>query len=174
MQLGLIPKTQLVLQGLHFLALFPMVDIRFVTSNVNVFAWEQFHYFGEHILHKGDSLWTRRQNPLISCPAFVWLEGIQLSRVQADLRVRYNCRTGVSGHLDFRHNGNVTFRCVTDQLADIVLSVKTTPGAPGVIDSLTRTFLTYCAKIHPCADLRQFRIFLDFDSPALVVGQVYL
>ncbi|MBA7474154.1 hypothetical protein ES707_09502 [subsurface metagenome] len=93
-------------------------------------------------------------------------------RVQTVMRVGHNRGPGVGRHLDFGHDGYVTLCGITDQLANIVLSVK--PARMLTAGSLTRAATAHSREIHPRTNLRQLWVLLNLDTPALVVSQVNL
>lgn len=83
------------------------------------------------------------------------------------------------GHFDFGNDGDVAFRGVSEQLADVVLRVKpaVSAGRPDLAVAAP-VFLEPPVFPHrfgtPSGELRQARILFDFDAPAGPVGEVQM
>ena len=172
MQLGLVLGAQLFFQCIHFLAFRPMARIRFVAADVNIPAGKQLHHLGQDVLHEGDGFRPRRQDPLVGAPPGLRLQRAELVGIQPDPRIGDNRRPRMRGHLDLRHNRHVALRGVSNEMTDLVLGIKSAgPPAAGLA---FRLLLPKGRKIHPRSRLRQLRVFLDLDAPALVVGEMNL
>lgn len=74
----------------------------------------------------------------------------------------------MSGHIDFGNDGDVAFGRVGNNFAEIFLGVETTVGDVVVFGSVAPDdgFWSYGA------DFGEPGILLDFDSPALVIGEM--
>ena len=61
--------------------------------------------------------------------------------------------------VDFRNHGDVTLGCISHDVLDFLLSVETAIGRTVALGAVA-------------ADGSKLRILLDFDAPALVLGEV--
>ncbi len=75
------------------------------------------------------------------------------------LRIAGQRCNGMSGQFDLRNYGDITTFCIFDNFFNIFLSVKST---------MNRAVFVFA----PGTNLGQFRIFLDFNAPSLVFGEM--
>jgi len=172
-------QFRLVLQALRadqlldLRAGFPLRLDRLVAPDVNIAAGKQGHHFAQHLLAELDRPRPRRENVLADSPPRPGADFLLLVGKHTQLRVRGNRRPGMAGHLDLGHDRDVPLGGITDQLADVVLRVKATV-TPAVELPRLVAVVSDQRLVAPSADLGQPRVLLDFDPPALVVGQVHL
>ena len=78
-------------------------------------------------------------------------------------------------HLDLRHDSDEPRRRIRHDLADVILRVEAAVPA-GVIGPFRGVVVLPADERLPAppADRREERIFLDFDPPALIIGQVHV
>ena len=134
-------------------------------------AGENRHYFGQHILQKGNRAVFGIKNVLLNAPMVANVERVG-SRTRigiAQLWVSRYCRLGMAWHFDFGHNRDVACGGIGHQFACFVLGIK-----PAVWHIVKRfiggIFMPNAGAFTPCAHFGQFRVFLDFEPPALVFG----
>ena len=159
--------------------LLPVAHVDFVATNVNIVIGEQVEHLTidvlaelQHAVLAG----TKRRGEELS-PAGALLAGESVVVVDS--------AEAVAGNIDFGHDIYATLTGEGNYLADIILRVKTTIF-PLRIDILRRQLQIGIVLRHsiahahgilivgrtPGAALGEQRVFLDFDAPALVVGQV--
>ena len=83
--------------------------------------------------------------------------------------IRSNSSTGMSRHLYFRNNHNMAFGSIIHYLFDIILSIKTTMRL--AIKHIAVEMVNLW-RVTESTDLCQFRIFLDFNTPSLIICQM--
>ena len=137
-----------------------------VPPDVDVRAGEEVADLVEHILEELDRGVPGAEDVLVHPPRFSHLER---PAGAGQLRVRGERGQRMAGELDLRNDHHVPQRGVVDHLPDLRLRVE--PAVPGRIELHVAVRPDHRA-VSPRADLRQLRIFPDFDAPALVVGQV--
>src|SRR5438105_3903608 len=108
----------------------PVAEIHFVAANMNVRAGKETHHLGEHALYEVHRLWTRRaKDPAYitghaHAPRDIRADGaIAICSVAGELRIRSQRRCGMARHLDFGNYCDVTLLGVSDDFADLRLSV---------------------------------------------------
>ncbi|MPM50107.1 hypothetical protein SDC9_96842 [bioreactor metagenome] len=143
--------------GLAFGASFPARFRSFVTTNMNVLRREKIHHFKQDIFQKS-------KNRIISCTINIFknapaLFHFERSACTRQLRIRSQRRHRVARHFNFGNNSNIAIGSIGHHFADLLLRVKST----------VNTSVIFFA---PGSDAGQFRIFLYFDPPALIFGQM--
>ena len=137
--------------------LLPAALRTFVTTDVEIFAREDFYHFLHYIFQEREHIaFTRTHHQVFYPPNDTWSHFFTGTR-----KVRISCDSCqfVTWSFEFRNYGDETFSCVSYNVLGFFLSVETAVGS-------TFTFDTCSA--HFC----QFRIFLDFDTPTLVFSQM--
>ena len=82
-----------------------------------------------------------------------------------------DCRLCVAGHFYFGDDVYVALFCVGDDFADVVLGVESAVTF-SVVFVWAVAVVSDEGFISPCAYFGEFGILFDFDTPALIVGEV--
>ncbi len=136
---------------------FPTVLRTFVATYMEIFTREEWSNFGNHILKEfEDIVFACAQHDRFNAPSNTRCNCLACAR---QFRISRDGSTFMTRHFDFRNDGDVTSRSVFDNILDLLLCVEAT---------VSGTF-----AIHTCrTDLCQLRIFLDLDTPALIICQM--
>ena len=78
----------------------------------------------------------------------------------------------MAGHLNFRHDRDVSRRRISDDFADVFLGVETAVTSVRAVSEAVFLLKAEPDFTAPRADFREFGIGFDFDAPALVVCQM--
>ena len=78
----------------------------------------------------------------------------------------------MAGKIDFRYYGDALCCCISNYLADLVLRVPHAFAVRCMVVVLAGVDMTDDGLLSDRADFCQFRVLLDLDSPALVVGEM--
>ena len=149
---------------LHLGAAFPLVLDRFVAAEVDVSAGEDRHQLVEHVLDEGDALRPRIEQIGHDAPIVADQRPVA---EDAELRIGGDERVGVAGQVDLRHDGDAADAGIGDQFLQLCLGVE---AADAVL--LGRLGSAGPRRQPPAADAGELGVFLDFDTPALIVRQV--
>ena len=160
--------------GLHArLASGTVLPARFwhlIPANVDEFSRKQFGDLRQDIPQKGERLVVAGAINAVVIRACC-REGVFL-RFAGKLRICRDRRRGMAGHLDFRNHRDVARRCVGDNLPDVGLRVISSVASEMVVGGRRFRIEIKADALAPRADLRQFRVFIDLDPPALVIGEM--
>ena len=74
----------------------------------------------------------------------------------------------MSRHIDFRDDRDMAFGGIVDDIANLVLCIE----APVFLSVICSGVMADHGFLAFRSDLCQFRIFLDLDTPTLVIGQM--
>ena len=166
----LILEAKLLDLSLCFGAVLPLNFRTFVAANMDELAREERDDFGQDVLEEFDRAWLGVEYVLVDSPV-----GENFERLVAVSKFwvggyRSLC---MARHLDFGHDCDVSLLRVLDDFFDVFLRIEA-----AMRDAVKLEFLriTRMSTVHgflsESANGGQFRISLDFDSPALIVGQV--
>ncbi len=168
LKVAVVGRTDAVKLGFASVILFPFCCGAFVTSEMQVSVGEQGNELIDHILGKLHCRGIGNIHNVgaysLHNPDFVWIFGVACE----NFRICGNSSLSMSRYVDFRYHFNETVFGVSDNFLDIFLGI-----VAGVRDSV-RSVCTPAERSASsgCANFGQLRIFLDFDSPALVFGEV--
>ena len=145
-----------------------MISVCFVTTNMNIFTREQSHHLIQHIMHKLYSEIIRDINYFTKHPhsafhLYLFFSGSQL-------RIGSNCCRAMRQNLYFRNNRYIQFLGISHDLLDILLSIVT--SLRNIIKLIIFPFPTQTGAFTFRTDFNQFRIFLYFNTPALIIRQM--
>src|SRR6266511_3934145 len=103
--------------SLRFLALLPAHLPHFVAADVDVLTGKELQDLGQHILEKAESLGGGAEDVLEDSPL-----GGNLERPfgAGELGIGRERRAGVTGHLDFRNDGDEPILRVLDDVLDVL------------------------------------------------------
>ena len=73
----------------------------------------------------------------------------------------------MAGKIDLRDNCNASFGCISDDIAKLLLGIET-----AIALSIGLIAAEDLGAVSICSDLGELGILLDFDSPALVLGEM--
>ncbi len=161
----------------------PVLHVNLVTTNMHIFAWEEFKDFFPHILAESQHLVfsrTKRSGEQLA-PPYLWKT--------TQTVVVCNSSQTVSRHINLWNNINSSHTCIFHYLTNILLSVETTIFNCAVsqfacflcIRNQIRIILFLCTietnriLIVPSAPTTLFgkqRIFLNLYTPTLIVGKM--
>ena len=124
------------------------------------------HHFVKHVLNElHGRLVTGAEHIVRHAPAtphLVW------STRATQPRIRCQSRLHVTGQVDFRDDVNMTLSGILYKVAELLLGIKATI-ADGVINP---TVATDNGAVAISTHLGKFRVFLDFDTPTLVLAEM--
>ena len=159
-------ESQRLDAGLAQRAFPPPVLRALVAADMDVLGREDVHHLGQDILQEGEGfLLAHAEDISGDAPA-----GPDLVRAAgaAQLRIGGEGRDHVAGKIDLGDDDDVAVGRVGHDLAHLILGIET-----AVADAVVGVeVLADAGAVAPRADFREFRIFLDLDAPALVLGQV--
>src|SRR5699024_2264180 len=92
----------------HFLSKFTfflLFFMRFITANMDVFAWKELHHLCEYILKKCECLFTGTINIFKNTPGRLYV--IIFIFFTTQFRVGCKCCRSVSRHLNFWYNSDM-------------------------------------------------------------------
>ena len=166
LQRGLVGDAQFAHARLHPRRGLPLVLDRLVGADVDPRRREQRGHFGEHLVEEGEGvLFDVEQVGMDAAlvgdrdrPAF-----------HPELRIGGDGGGGMAGHVDLRQHLDVALGGIGDDVGDLLLAVV---AAVGTRQSAGRIEAGIAAGDAAAAHFGQARVLLDFDAPALVVGQV--
>ena len=145
----------------------------FVAADVDVFIRKDLGDMAEHAFQEVDGLvFSDVQN--VGADTARNAHAVGFRRVATQFGIGRHDRNHVAGHVDFRDDFDVAFLRVGHDFAQVVERVETAATIFRVV--VERGFVGCVVALHRAgadrSDGRQFRIFGNLDSPALVVGQV--
>ena len=142
----------------------------FVSSDVDIFRREEFADFCENILKKLHGLLPADTQHIIcyapTSPYVIWATCTSVFRIC--------CKSSkhVAGKVNLRDYGDALCSCISDDVSDLLLCVPAAFSVRSVVVCRTFEEVTYESLLSYGSYFSQFRIFLDFDSPSLVVCKV--
>lgn len=168
MQLVLVCQPLAFHERLTVRAFLPGLRGHFVAADVDILAGKHVKYLRQNIIQKRESFFLGGVVNAVENPARE-RNGKRPAGATV-LRIRRQRRRCVTGHFNFRNDGDVPRRRIGEHLPDVIRRVK--PAVPAIRAVGGRGFWvqTESNTRPPGADLRQERIFIDFDAPALVIG----
>ena len=159
-------QSQFLNLCLAFRAFLPFQLRTLISSDMNIRRWEDIHNFIDHIFGK-------LQSRLITATQYFIKDTklrsrfIRTSRA-TQLRIGSQSRQHVSRHIDLRYHRNKTIGSILYNLPSFFLRIKSTHRNTVVFVG-TRSRDRFLPMR---TNLRQFRVFLDLNTPALVFRQV--
>lgn len=163
--------------GFYFLAVrafFPVALVALITTYMDVFGRKKRRYFPDHIVQKCIRRLFSGANGVVGGLASGGHLKIGIVLVVAEqVGVRGHKGLAMAGHIDLGYDFNVAHLGIGDYFLNVLLGIKT----PYRFGFLGRGRLplppSYAGPIGPPGPFfGQVRVFLYFDSPALVVGQM--
>ncbi len=157
---------------LTFMACFPACFGGFVAADMNVFTGKQFDHLIQNIFEKFEGLLVSGTENIHIGPVSAGLH-IKRPAGAGELRIGRQHLAGMAGHFNLGNNGDITVGCVGHDLPDVFLCIITTIGS--LLARLRRRALIpgLMFTVHtPGSDFGQFWVLINFDAPAVVVGQV--
>ena len=133
---------------------------------MDIFGWEQIDHFGQYILQEFHRFGITGTDHIFGDTPL--LPYIVRTACATQFRVSSQCRLLVSGKVDFGNDRDKTFFGVSNDVADFVLSIEAAVRLAVVFAGVMPDHGLFALG----ADFRQFRIFLDLDTPSLVVCQM--
>ncbi len=143
---------------------FPLGLGALITADVNELAGEDVHDLGEDVAAELDRFGFGVEDSVTHSPPhhnFSWFAVTEFGI----------CGDGsdhMARHIYFGDNGDVAFCGVRDDFAEIVLGVEATVRDVVVLGSVSPDDSLWSDG----ADLGEARVLLNFDSPALIIGEV--
>ena len=140
----------------------------FIAPEVDVFRRKYLHHLCKDILQ---NLYGTLLADTHFCNRSTRIRGT------CQLRKRGNGGQSVSGHLNFRNYRNVTFFGIGHKFPNIIFRVV---SAVSPCCTLANEFASGVIELFPsiahspCAILGKIRIFLNLDSPSLVISQMQM
>ena len=160
-------QSQFLNLGLTFRTFHPFRFRAFISSDVNIRCIREYiHQFVYHVFGKLQCLRVSSAKHFLEntefCSRFI------RTACTSQFRIRSQCCQHMSRHVYFRNDRNETFCRVCYNFFGVFLCVVTTDRCTVEFPGPRRSncFLTVRA------DFSQFWIFLDFNTPALVFGQM--
>ncbi len=155
-------------QLLAKIGLFPAFFRAFVAADVKISAREQSAYFSQYVVQKLKSFFGWAEYFFKNAPfgsGFIRAFGAAQFGIS---RQRSEC---VSGHFNFRNNGNKTLAGIFHHLFYFFLGIKTAVFFSVVFDR-TVAVMPHNGLFPAGGDGLQFRVFFYFNAPSLVFGEV--
>ena len=161
LQLVLILEVLARLAGPARGAPLPMSLVHLVPADVDILARKQTEDLREHVFEEGEGC------------GLAGAIGVEAGLAgTGELGIRPQGRGRVTGHLDLGNHGDAPLLGIGDDLANVVLGVKTAVQPVGPIGRARFRIESVLNAASPGAYVREFRILLDLDAPAVVVHQV--
>ena len=136
---------------------FPADFRTFVTSDMDIFAGEKRGDFIEYALHELERFFfSGTHDDVFHTPDNTRSGRLALAR---KFGIGGDGSQFMSRKFDFRHDRDKTVGGILNDFLDLVLCIETSVFGTFTVDTFG-------------ADFRQLRVFLDLDTPALVVCQV--
>src|SRR5580658_287756 len=117
---------------------------------MNVCAWEELHHLRQNIFEEGKSRFVHVVEIRKDTVFTRWCGEMHIRR--SELRICSQRRGGMPGHLDLRHDGDISLLCIGHEAANLFLSVVAAISSGRACDGWQFT---------PGADLRQLGVLLD-------------
>ena len=149
----------------------PLLGRTFITADVNILVRENLCHIVQHTLQEVDDLVLTDVEHVVR-DAAVDAYAILLVGVATEFGVRCHCCHHMAGQVDLRHNFDMAFGCVSYDFLQVFLRV---PHAAAILSIVVESCTVARIAERTAtdgADFCQFGVFGDFDTPALVVGQV--
>ncbi|EJX04670.1 hypothetical protein EVA_07223 [gut metagenome] len=168
LEVTVVSRTNFLQQLLAVFILFPLRSRTFITTQVNVAEGENIGQFVNHILGElyslrvGDIDYLSRNT--LREPYLV-LIGIITSE---EVGIRSDCSLRVTGNVDLGNDFNETFAGILHNFAGFFLRIV----APITLAIRFHIAPTQHLAVSPATNRGQLRVLGDFDTPALVLGQV--
>ena len=148
--------------------IFPTDTRSLIPAQMNIAGGEKLHHLIQNILHKSESRLFGTINIIENTPTAFHLKRPSGTGI---FRICCQCRHAMSWHFYFRNNFHKTLLGVCHHFFDIFLCIKSaiTLSVPlcRIIPHISHNrFFTVTS------DGSQFGIFLDFDTPSLVISQM--
>ena len=159
-------ETQLLDAGLAGGALLPTHFGALVTTDMNVFRGENIHHLEQYVVDKFESLvLTGAEHIVADAPL-----SRNLIRATGTTQLGVGGQGGhhVAGQVDFGDDGDTQVGGILHDVAQFVLRIESAIGGVVVVVPL---FGNHRFAAH-AAHFGQTGVLLDFDAPALVVGEV--
>ena len=152
--------------GLTFRTTLPTRLRAFVAAHVDIFRGEQGGHFREHIVNEAE-------HGVVACAEHIVRNAPNLPHLvwptrTAEVRIGRQSSLHVSWQVDFGNDGDVALAGVVHHLADVALRIEALVRAAVIFARVVTNDRFGAVAAH----LRQTRVFLDFDAPSLVVGDV--
>ena len=146
---------------------FPRFGVDFVSAYVYVATWKQIENFVENILYE---LYYTLVGHVEYSPRGVEICGHGRGCFQGtELGIGGYGRRGVSRHFDFGDDFNVPFGRKVYNFPYVFLGIVTAMNV-GIVEGTVPT--SYLGAVPICSYLGESRIFFDFDTPPLIVGEM--
>ena len=159
-------ETQLLDAGLAGGALLPTQFGALVAADMNVFRGENIHHLEQYVFDKFEGLvLTGAEHIVADAPLS---RNLIRATGAAQLGVGGQGGHHVAGQVDFGDDGDTQVGGILHDVAQLVLRIESAVGGVVVVVPL---FGNHRFAAH-AAHLGQAGVFLDFDAPALVVGEV--
>lgn len=143
---------------------FPLGFGALITADMNELAGEDVHDLGEDISAELDGFGFGVKDSVADAPPHHDFGGFAV----AEFGICGDGSNHMTGHIYFRDNGDMAFGGVGDDFAEFVLGVEATVRDVVVLGGVPSDDGSWADG----ADLSEARIFLDFDSPALIISQM--
>ena len=162
--------ADLFLQRLHVGARIPLFREDLVAANMDLLRGEQGEDFLQDILAELDGFRAAHAQGGAAFAAAAFLTGHQRRPAigRREFGIRCAGRRHVSGHVDLGNDPDVAGGGIGDNLTDLVLRVETAITAVLAVFGI----LLRAGDRMPGANFGEFRILLDLDAPAVVVGEM--
>ena len=135
---------------------------------MDIAGGEKFHHLIQNILHKGKSRFLSTINVIENTPTAFHLKRSSGTGI---FRISSQCRHAMSRHFYLRNNFHKTLLGIRHHFFDIFLCIKSTI-AFGIPFSRIVPHISHNRFLTVTSDGSQFGIFLDFDTPSLVISQM--
>ena len=151
---------------LTLLALLPAGLRTLVTSDVDVFRREELDYFGKNIVDKGKHIVIACTKHIVGnspyCPDLI------RTACAAKMRIGSQCSLHVARKVNLWDDGDVALSSVVDDVANFVLGIESAIRDAVILAAVVSDDCLFALR----ANFGQAWIFLDFETPALIVGQM--
>ena len=162
-------RAQIVLSyKIHYLlGILPLVISHLISADMDNLGREQVHHLIQHVLEKTQNTLVSRIEDIVLHTELAWDTNLLACRTQP--RIGSYGRCTMSGHFYLRHDRDMTRRSIFDDFLYLSLSVE-----PLMRLAVIRIVFipAHLSRISPRPHFCKQRVFSDFDSPALVIGQM--
>ena len=156
--------------GLTVRTFLPLYLRTLVSTDVYVLGREEFRHFCKDVLKENHSfLLTGTENLICDAPAaphVIW------TACTSEFRVSCKRCKHMARKIDFRNDGDTLRCCVCYDFAHLVLAVPAALAVRCAVIFVALEYMSDDGLLPYRSHFGEFRIFLDLDSPSLVVSEV--
>ena len=140
----------------------------FIATDMDVFSRKQVAHFCEYVFEKLECRFLADAKYLFTYPPAS--PNLIILTLTSELGIAGQSGLGMSGHFDFRNDCYLACCGISNNVTNLLLCIKSPMGNTVIL--LTMIVMSDDAFLSLRADAGEFGITANFDSPALIVGQM--